>query len=277
MSATERRMAATVSPPAPGAVTDDGTGTVIQILGLHKSFGSRQVLRGIDLDVHAGEVVCVVGPSGSGKSTLLRCVNLLERPTSGTVRVLGTEVTHPDVDIDAVRAHVGMVFQQFNLFAHRTVLENCTIAQRTVLRRPRAEAERIAQENLERVGLGDRGGALPSQLSGGQQQRVAIARALSMDPALMLFDEPTSALDPELVGDVLGVMRDLAEGGMTMLVVTHEMAFAREVCDRVVFMDEGVVVEQGPPAQVIGAPTQERTRTFLRRVLDPTHQHPGGR
>jgi polar amino acid transport system ATP-binding protein len=250
---------------------------VIRIAGLRKSFGTREVLRGIDLDVRAGEVVCVVGPSGSGKSTLLRCVNLLEQPTAGTVEVLGAEVTHPDVDIDAVRAHVGMVFQAFNLFSHRTVLENCTVAQRTVLRRPRADAERIARENLARVGLADRADTHPSQLSGGQQQRVAIARALSMDPALMLFDEPTSALDPELVGDVLGVMRDLAEDGMTMLVVTHEMAFAREVCDRVVFMDEGVVVEQGPPAQVIGAPTQERTRTFLRRVLDPTHQHPGGR
>jgi polar amino acid transport system ATP-binding protein len=247
---------------------------VIRIAGLRKSFGPREVLRGIDLEVRAGEVVCVVGPSGSGKSTLLRCVNLLEQPTAGTVEVLGTEVTHPDVDIDAVRAHVGMVFQSFNLFAHKSVLENCTVAQRTVLRRPRADAERIARENLARVGLADRADAHPSQLSGGQQQRVAIARALSMDPALMLFDEPTSALDPELVGDVLGVMRDLAEGGMTMLVVTHEMAFAREVSDRVVFMDDGMVVEQGPPAQVIGAPTHERTRTFLRRVLDPTHQRP---
>jgi polar amino acid transport system ATP-binding protein len=167
-----------------------------------------------------------------------------------------------------------MVFQSFNLFSHRSVLENCTVAQRKVLRRPRAEAERIARENLARVGLADRADAHPSQLSGGQQQRVAIARALSMDPALMLFDEPTSALDPELVGDVLGVMRDLAEAGMTMLVVTHEMAFAREVSDRVVFMDDGMVVEQGPPDQVIGAPTHERTRTFLRRVLDPTHQRP---
>jgi polar amino acid transport system ATP-binding protein len=246
---------------------------VIRIAGLRKSFGAREVLRGIDLDVREGEVVCVVGPSGSGKSTLLRCVNLLEQPTAGSVGVLGVEVTDPDVDIDAVRAHVGMVFQSFNLFAHRTVLENCTIAQRSVLGRSRAEAERVARTNLERVGLADRADAMPAQLSGGQQQRVAIARSLSMDPALMLFDEPTSALDPELVGDVLGVMRDLAEAGMTMLVVTHEMAFAREVSDRVVFMDEGVVVEQGPPAQVIGAPVHERTRTFLRRVLDPTHQH----
>ncbi len=251
----------------------DQAQTVVSVRDLHKSFGEREVLRGIDLDVAAGEVVCVIGPSGSGKSTLLRCVNLLEQPTSGRIDVLGVEVTDPDVDIDRVRTHVGMVFQQFNLFSHRTVLDNCTIAQRGVLRRSRAEAERIALANLERVGLADRAHALPGQLSGGQQQRVAIARALSMDPRLMLFDEPTSALDPELVGDVLGVMRDLADGGMTMIVVTHEMAFAREVGDRVVFMDDGVVVEQGPADDVIGAPREDRTRAFLQRVLDPTHQH----
>ncbi len=244
---------------------------VVRIAGLHKSFGEREVLTGIDLDVHAGEVVCVIGPSGSGKSTLLRCVNLLEQPSAGRVEVLGVDVTDPDVDIDHVRTHVGMVFQQFNLFSHKTVLENCTMAQRQVLRRPAAEAERVARANLERVGLGDRADAHPAQLSGGQQQRVAIARALSMDPQLMLFDEPTSALDPELVGDVLAVMRDLADGGMTMMVVTHEMAFAREVGDRVVFMDGGVVVEQGPADQVIGAPTEPRTQAFLQRVLDPTH------
>ena len=248
---------------------------VVSVAGLRKSFGDREVLRGIDLDVAAGEVVCVIGPSGSGKSTLLRCVNLLEQPTSGRIDLLGVEVTDPDVDIDRVRTHVGMVFQQFNLFAHRTVLDNCTIAQRGVLRRSRAEAERVALANLERVGLADRAQAMPAQLSGGQQQRVAIARALSMDPMLMLFDEPTSALDPELVGDVLGVMRDLADAGMKMIVVTHEMAFAREVGDRVVFMDDGAVVESGPADQVIGAPTEERTRAFLQRVLDPTHQHPG--
>ena len=248
---------------------------VVEIAGLHKSFGEREVLKGIDLTVAQGEVVCVIGPSGSGKSTLLRCVNLLEQPTAGTVTVLGTEVTDPDVDIDAVRTHVGMVFQQFNLFPHRSVLDNCTLAQRQVLRRGKAEAEAVARRNLEHVGLGDRADSVPGQLSGGQQQRVAIARALSMDPALMLFDEPTSALDPELVGDVLSVMRDLAEAGMTMLVVTHEMAFAREVADRVVFMDDGVVVEQGPPAQVIGNPSHERTLSFLARVLDPTHAHEG--
>jgi len=246
---------------------------VVEIVSLHKSFGEREVLKGIDLTVAEGEVVCVIGPSGSGKSTLLRCVNLLEQPTAGTITVLGTEVTDPDVDIDEVRTHVGMVFQQFNLFPHRSVLDNCTLAQRQVLRRGKAEAEAVARRNLEHVGLGDRAASVPGQLSGGQQQRVAIARALSMDPALMLFDEPTSALDPELVGDVLSVMRDLAEAGMTMLVVTHEMAFAREVADRVVFMDDGVIVEQGPPAQVIGTPSHERTRSFLARVLDPTHTH----
>ena len=244
---------------------------VVVIDGLHKSFGPREVLQGIDLTVAQGEVVCIIGPSGSGKSTLLRCVNLLEQPTAGTVRVLGTEVTDPDVDIDRVRTHVGMVFQQFNLFPPRSVLANCTLAQRQVLGRSKAEAEAVARRNLDHVGLGDRAASMPGQLSGGQQQRVAIVRALSMDPALMLFDEPTSALDPELVGDVLAVMKDLAEQGMTMLVVTHEMAFAREVADRVVFMDGGVVVEQGPPDQVIGAPLHERTRSFLRRVLDPTH------
>ncbi len=251
-------------------------GTVVSVKDLHKSFGEREVLRGIDLEVAAGEVVCVIGPSGSGKSTLLRCVNLLEQPTSGRVDVLGVEVTDPDVDIDRVRTHVGMVFQQFNLFGHKSVLENCTMAQRGVLRRSREEAERVALANLERVGLADRAHAVPGQLSGGQQQRVAIARALSMDPQLMLFDEPTSALDPELVGDVLGVMRDLADAGMTMIVVTHEMAFAREVGDRVVFMDDGLVVESGPADQVIGAPREERTQAFLQRVLDPTHQHPQG-
>lgn len=254
--------------PAP---TDAAAGPVVRIAGLHKSFGEREVLTGIDLDVRPGEVVCVIGPSGSGKSTLLRCVNLLEQPTAGTVEVLGVDVTDPDVDIDQVRTHVGMVFQQFNLFANMTVLENCTVAQRQVLKRPRAEAERVARANLERVGLADRADAHPTQLSGGQQQRVAIARALSMDPQLMLFDEPTLALDPELVGDVLAVMRDLADAGMTMIVVTHEMAFARDVGDRVVFMDGGVVVEEGPASQVIGAPREARTRSFLQRVLDPTH------
>ncbi|WUF66749.1 amino acid ABC transporter ATP-binding protein [Streptomyces decoyicus] len=241
----------------------------MDVQGLRKAFGELEVLRGIDFSVARGEVVCVIGPSGSGKSTLLRCVNLLEEPSAGRVVVAGTEVTDPDVDIDRVRRRIGMVFQAFNLFPHLTALENLTIAQRRVLRRDRGEAERIARANLERVGLSDKAGAYPAQLSGGQQQRVAIARALSMEPELMLFDEPTSALDPELVGDVLAVMRALAQEGMTMLVVTHEMSFAREVADRVVFMDGGVIVEEGTPEQVVGAPQHERTRTFLARVLDP--------
>ncbi|WP_433224677.1 amino acid ABC transporter ATP-binding protein [Microtetraspora malaysiensis] len=243
--------------------------STVEIRNLRKSFGKLEVLKGIDFTVEAGQVVCVIGPSGSGKSTLLRCVNLLERPTSGRVVVDGTEITDPDVDIDAVRRRLGMVFQQFNLFPHLTVLRNVTIAQERVLRRGRAEAERIARENLERVGLGEKADAFPAQLSGGQQQRVAIARALAVNPSLMLFDEPTSALDPELVGDVLGVMRELAGDGMTMMVVTHEMNFAREVADRVVFMDQGVIVEDGPPEQVIADPRHARTREFLSRVLHP--------
>jgi polar amino acid transport system ATP-binding protein len=244
--------------------------STIEIDDLHKSFGKLEVLRGINLAVEPGEVVCVIGPSGSGKSTLLRCVNLLEEPTSGTIRVAGVEVTDPDCDIDTVRRGIGMVFQQFNLFGHLTARENVTIAQRRVLKRSRAEADRIAAENLDRVGLTEKTDAYPAQLSGGQQQRVAIARSLAMDPQLMLFDEPTSALDPELVGEVLAVMRGLAAEGMTMLVVTHEMAFAREVASRVVFMDSGVIVEQGPPAEVFGQPREERTREFLHRVLEPT-------
>ncbi|WP_213453465.1 amino acid ABC transporter ATP-binding protein [Rhizomonospora bruguierae] len=243
----------------------------IEIRGLHKSFGRIEVLKGIDLDVGHGEVVCVIGPSGSGKSTLLRCVNLLEEPTAGRIRVGGVEVTDPDVDIDTVRRGIGMVFQAFNLFPHLTVLDNLTVAQRRVLRRDRTGAERIAREHLARVGLLEKEAAYPAQLSGGQQQRVAIARSLSMAPQLMLFDEPTSSLDPELVGDVLAVMRGLAEDGMTMMVVTHEMTFARDVADRVVFMDGGGIVEQGPPAEVLSRPRHERTRSFLSRVLDPSH------
>ncbi|MEW2080368.1 amino acid ABC transporter ATP-binding protein [Streptomyces sp. NPDC005283] len=244
-------------------------GPEIEIRGLHKSFGDNEVLRGIDLDIARGEVVCVIGPSGSGKSTLLRCVNLLEEPTAGQVFVGGTEVTDLDVDIDAVRRRIGMVFQQFNLFPHVNVTENLTLPQRRVLRRDKTRAAAVARENLERVGLSDKADAYPAQLSGGQQQRVAIARALVMNPEVMLFDEPTSALDPELVGEVLAVMRLLAAEGMTMMVVTHEMSFAREVADRVVFMDGGVIVEQGPAAQVVGAPQHERTRNFLNRILDP--------
>ncbi|MBC8091143.1 MAG: amino acid ABC transporter ATP-binding protein [Pseudonocardia sp.] len=243
------------------------TGTAVQLIGLHKSFGSVEVLRGIDLTVPRGEVLCIIGPSGSGKSTLLRCVNMLEEPTSGSVVVDGREMNDPDCEIDTARRSVGMVFQSFNLFSHLSVLDNLTIAQRRVLGRSRAEAEKVAVANLERVGLGGRASAQPSQLSGGQQQRVAIARALSMDPSVMLFDEPTSALDPELVGDVLDVMRGLARDGMTMLVVTHEIQFAREVADRVLFMDDGAIVELGPPADVIANPREARTREFLARVL----------
>ncbi|GLW23508.1 amino acid ABC transporter ATP-binding protein [Microbispora triticiradicis] len=243
--------------------------STVEIKDLHKSFGSLEVLRGIDFTVESGQVVCVIGPSGSGKSTLLRCVNLLEQPTSGKVIVDGVDLTDPDVDIDAARRRIGMVFQQFNLFPHLTVRRNVTIAQERVLKRRRDECDSVARENLEKVGLLEKIDAYPPQLSGGQQQRVAIARALAMNPSLMLFDEPTSALDPELVGDVLSVMRQLAEDGMTMLVVTHEMGFAREVADRVVFMDGGVIVEDGPPEQVIADPQHERTREFLRRVLHP--------
>jgi polar amino acid transport system ATP-binding protein len=257
---------------------DDTTSNVpvsdvaVEITGLTKSFGPLEVLRGIDLRVNRGEVVCVIGPSGSGKSTLLRCVNLLETPNSGSVVVDGVELTDPDADLDAARRRIGMVFQSFNLFSHLNVLNNLIFAQRKVLRRDKAAAQEVALANLERVGLVEKANAMPNQLSGGQQQRVAIARALSMDPDVMLFDEPTSALDPELVGDVLNVMRGLAEDGMTMLVVTHEMLFAREVANRVLFMDAGVVIEEGPPDQVIGEPRHERTRTFLARVLDPIHQ-----
>ncbi|MFI6298296.1 amino acid ABC transporter ATP-binding protein [Nonomuraea sp. NPDC050790] len=241
----------------------------IDVRDLHKSFGDNHVLKGIDFTVDPGQVVCVIGPSGSGKSTLLRCVNLLEHPSKGKVYVEGVELTDPDVDIDAVRRRIGMVFQQFNLFPHMTALQNVMISQQRVLKRSKKEAEVIARENLDKVGVGAKCASYPAQLSGGQQQRVAIARALAMNPDLMLFDEPTSALDPELVGDVLMVMRKLAEEGMTMMVVTHEMGFAREVADRVVFMDGGVIVEEGTPAQVIGDPQHERTRAFLRRVLHP--------
>ena len=255
--------------------TDDRSGAVkaagVSITDLRKSYGSNEVLKGISLTVAPGEVVCLIGPSGSGKSTLLRCVNLLEQPNEGSVLVGGFEATDPDVDIDKMRRKVGMVFQQFNLFPHLSALQNCTVAQTKVLKRSQADASAAAMKNLERVGLGHLAERFPDELSGGQQQRVAIARALSMDPELMLFDEPTSALDPETVGDVLSVMRNLAREGMTMLVVTHEMAFAREVADRVVFMDGGVVVEEGVAEQVIDSPTQARTKEFLRRVLDPTH------
>ena len=241
---------------------------VVNVNDLNKSFGSNHVLRGIDLHVQRGEVVCIIGPSGSGKSTLLRCINMLEQPSSGSIVVLGRELTHIDCDIDEARTKIGMVFQQFNLFPHMTALENIAVAQRKVLGRSKAEAEMKGLQLLARVGLTEKADEYPGQLSGGQQQRVAIARALAMDPDVMLFDEATSALDPELVGDVLNVMKTLAEDGMTMLVVTHEMGFASNVATRVVFMDGGVIVEQGPPSQVIAAPQEDRTKSFLSRVLN---------
>ena len=258
--------------PSQVEVVSTVSDAAIEVRSLHKSFGTLEVLKGIDFHVDKGEVVCVIGPSGSGKSTLLRCINLLETPTSGKIWVSGQDVTDPDVDIDAVRRSIGMVFQQFNLFPHLSVLENLTIAQRRVLRRSRSEADVVARTNLERVGLADKVTAYPAQLSGGQAQRAAIARSLSMGPELMLFDEPTSALDPELVGDVLEVMRGMAAEGMTMMVVTHEMSFAREVADRVVFMDDGAIVEEGRPEAVLGAPQHPRTRDFLARVLNPGHR-----
>lgn len=242
------------------------TDSLIHIEGLHKCFGPNHVLRGIDLAVPRGEVVCVIGPSGSGKSTLLRCVNMLEQPNEGRVTVAGIELTHPDCDLDKARTTTGMVFQQFNLFAHLSVMDNITVAVRKVLRQSADAAEFKARTLLARVGLADKESAYPAQLSGGQQQRVAIARALAMDPLVMLFDEATSALDPELVAEVLAVMRELALEGMTMLVVTHEIGFANEVADRVVFMDEGVIVEDGPPDRVIGSPSHERTKRFLSSI-----------
>jgi polar amino acid transport system ATP-binding protein len=251
----------------PGQMITDPAGVVID--GLHKSFGDVEVLKGIDMTVSPGQVVCLIGASGSGKSTLLRCVNRLEDPDAGRITVGEFEATHEDVNLDAMRRHIGMVFQQFNLFPHLSVLENCTITPRRVLKHSRDAAEDEALHQLDLVGLKDLADRRPAQLSGGQQQRVAIARALTMQPSLMLFDEPTSALDPETVGEVLSIMRDLARAGMTMLVVTHEMGFAREVADRVVFLDKGLVVEEGPAQQVIGAPTQPRTQDFLRRVLNP--------
>ncbi|WP_334148764.1 amino acid ABC transporter ATP-binding protein [Microbacterium sp.] len=239
----------------------------IDLQGLVKSFGDNEVLKGIDLTVTAGEVVCVIGPSGSGKSTLLRSVNLLEEPTGGKVLIEGIDITDPDVDIDRVRTRIGMVFQSFNLFPHLDVMGNLMIAQQRVKKRSKAEAERVAKEMLARVGLAEKADAFPGHLSGGQQQRVAIARALCMNPDMMLFDEPTSALDPELVGEVLQVMRQLADEGMTMLVVTHEMGFAREVGSRLIFMDGGHIVEEGDPREVIGNPQHPRTKDFLSRVL----------
>ncbi|MHB1207033.1 MAG: amino acid ABC transporter ATP-binding protein [Rhodospirillaceae bacterium] len=238
---------------------------ILELIGLRKAYGALEVLRGIDLRVFPGELVCVVGPSGSGKSSMLRCCNRLEDSTGGQVVVDGLDITRPDIDINAVRQQIGMVFQQFNLYPHLTALGNVTLALRKVQGKARAEAEAMGLAALERVGLGDKPGAYPAQLSGGQQQRVGIARAIVLQPKLMLFDEPTSALDPETVGEVLKVMRQLRESGMTMLVVTHEMGFARAAADRVIFMDAGMIVEQGAASEIFGAPKHDRTRAFLAR------------
>ncbi|MEE0028253.1 MAG: amino acid ABC transporter ATP-binding protein [Atopobiaceae bacterium] len=240
----------------------------VQIRGLHKYFGKNEVLKGIDCDIQAGEVVCVIGPSGSGKSTFLRCINCLEEPTSGTITVDGNIMDADAKNIDELREDVGMVFQQFNLFPHLSVLRNITIAPVLRKKMSQEEADQVGRELLARVGLADKAEAMPNSLSGGQKQRVAIARALAMKPGLMLFDEPTSALDPEMVGEVLDVMRQLADEGMTMVVVTHEMGFARQVADRVLFIDQGVIAEDGTPDEVFGNPTHERTRSFLNKVLE---------
>ena len=239
----------------------------IKVTGLTKDFGDNHVLRGIDIDIMPGEVVCVIGPSGSGKSTFLRCLNRLEDATSGEILVDGESITGPKADVDKIRRHMGMVFQQFNLFPHYSVLQNLTYAPVQLKLKTPAEAEAKARQLLERVGLSEKADAMPRSLSGGQQQRVAIARALCRDPDIMLFDEPTSALDPEMVCEVLDVMRELAGEGMTMVVVTHEMGFAHDVADRVVFVDSGVIQEQGSPAEVIDHPKNERTKSFLSKVL----------
>ena len=242
--------------------------TILEVEGLRKAFGPLEALKGIDLQVRQQELVFIIGPSGSGKSTLLRCCNRLEEPTAGSVRVDGVDILSSKVDINEVRRHIGMVFQSFNLYPHMTALGNVTLALRRVLGMRRAEADEHGRSALTGVGLSDKAGAYPNELSGGQQQRVAIARALALEPTIMLFDEPTSALDPELVGSVLKMMRGMRESGMTMVVVSHEMRFAKEAADRVLFMDEGEVVEEGAPAEIFDAPRQERTRQFLHRVTD---------
>ncbi|MEA4927004.1 MAG: amino acid ABC transporter ATP-binding protein [Syntrophomonadaceae bacterium] len=240
---------------------------MIQVNNLHKSFGKLEVLKGINCRIAPREVVCVIGPSGSGKSTLLRCINQLETANAGQIFIDGEEITSPKTDINKIRQQVGMVFQLFNLFPHKTTLENITLAPLKIKGQTKAEAEAIASELLRKVGLTDKANVFPAQLSGGQKQRVAIARALAMKPKVMLFDEPTSALDPEMVGEVLEVMKDLAHEGMTMMVVTHEMGFAREVGHRVLFMDEGIIMEEGSPAQIFDNPHNARTQSFLSKVL----------
>ncbi|MBP1041889.1 amino acid ABC transporter ATP-binding protein [Vagococcus sp. BWB3-3] len=240
---------------------------MIKISNLHKSFDKNEVLKGIDLTVNAGEVVVIIGPSGSGKSTFLRCLNLLEEPTSGTIEFEGQNLTDKKTDINQLRQKMGMVFQSFNLFPHKTVLDNLTISPIQVKKQTKEAAEKKATDLLAKVGLQDKAASFPSSLSGGQQQRVAIARALAMDPDVMLFDEPTSALDPEMVGEVLAVMKSLAESGMTMAIVTHEMGFAKEVADRVIFMDAGIIQEEGTPEEIFGNPQNPRTQDFLSKVL----------
>ena len=240
---------------------------MITVKNLHKSFDKINVLNGIDEHIEKGEKVVVIGPSGSGKSTFLRCLNLLETPTDGEIFIDGELINAPKVDVNRIREKMGMVFQQFNLFPHLTILDNITLAPIKVKKMAKEAAEKRARELLETVGLSDKADAYPNQLSGGQQQRVAIARALAMDPEIMLFDEPTSALDPEMVGEVLAVMKDLADAGMTMVVVTHEMGFAREVASRVLFMDQGVIMEQGKPDELFSNPQNERTQSFLSKVL----------
>ncbi len=239
----------------------------VKVTNLHKSFGELQVLRGIDLTIKEGEVVCVIGPSGGGKSTFLRCLNKLEEATEGQIIVDDYEITSPKININKVRENIGMVFQSFNLFSHLTVLKNVMLAPVDLKKMNKADAEKRAIELLRRVGLEDKASVYPHQLSGGQQQRVAIARALAMNPDIMLFDEPTSALDPEMVGEVLTVMKELAQGGMTMVVVTHEMGFARDVADRIVFMAGGVIAEEGTPDELFNNPKNERTKEFLSSVL----------
>ena len=239
---------------------------IIEVKGVRKGFDGLHVLKGIDFSIEKGEVVCLIGPSGSGKSTMLRCINLLEDIDAGKIVVLGQDISEIR-DINAYRSKVGMVFQQFNLFNNMNVLDNCTLAQKRVLKRSEEDAKKIAMEHLLKVGMADFANAYPSTLSGGQKQRVAIARALCMDPEILLFDEPTSALDPEMVGEVLSVIRQLADEDMTMLIVTHEMAFARDVADKVVFMDGGIVLEEGRPDDIFNHPKNERTRQFLARII----------